>query len=56
MAREGYVQMFEEEYFQMSPRQLEQEFCSRVVNGQLKFKEKLKPVKTIHMVRRTPIT
>ncbi|XP_043243512.1 histone-lysine N-methyltransferase SUV39H2-like isoform X2 [Amphibalanus amphitrite] len=49
MAREGYVQMFEEEYLQMTPNEVAKEFSQHLVNGQLKFKEKLKPIKTVHM-------
>ena len=51
MAREGYVQMFEEEHFSPTSEQLEEEFCRRVVNGQLKFKEKMRPLNAVHMVR-----
>ena len=51
MAREGYVQMFEDEHFHPTPEQLAEEFASHLVAGQLKFKEKLKPIKAVHMVR-----
>ncbi|XP_037077241.1 histone-lysine N-methyltransferase SUV39H2-like [Pollicipes pollicipes] len=59
-SRENAVRVFEEEHFQLTQAQLEQQFSRHCVNGQLKFKDKMKPITTVHMeiesfVRRTGV-